>query len=96
MIHAVRAKSLIKFQDGAIDALCRGELGALVNPDDVVEISKTIIQILQGSYPNPAVYQPEFLRQQVIDIYGFDHFKHTLFKQLEEFFEAQDSNKAEP
>lgn len=83
-------------QDGAIDALCHGELGALVTPDDVVEIAKTIIQILQGSYPNPRVYQPEVLRQQVIDIYGFDHFKHTLFKHLEEFFKAQDSNKAEP
>ena len=73
-------------QDGAIDALCQGELGALVNPNDVEEISKTLIQILQGNYPNSLMYQPEVLRQKVIDIYGFDRFKHTLSNYLEEFF----------
>lgn len=73
-------------QDGAIDALCQGELGALVNPNDVGKIAKTIIQILQGVYPNPILYRPEVLRQKVIDIYGFDRFKQTLSKHLEEFF----------
>ena len=77
-------------QDGAIDALCHGELGALVNPNDVEEISKTLIQILQSIYPNPLMYQPEALRQKVIDIYGFDRFKHTLSNYLEEFFSGQD------
>lgn len=81
-------------QDGTIDALHHGELGALVAPDDVGAIAKNIIQILQGTYPHPIMYQPEVLRQKVIDIYGFDHFKHTLFKYLKEFFEAQDLNKA--
>ena len=81
-------------QDGAIDALCHGELGALVAPDDVGAIAKTIIQILQGTYPHPIMYQPEVLRQKVIDIYGFDHFKFTLFKYLKEFFEAQNLQKA--
>lgn len=80
-------------QDGAIDALCHGELGALVAPDDVSAIAQTIIQILQGTYPHPIMYQPEVLRQKVIDIYGFDHFKKTLFKYLEEFLEAQYLNK---
>lgn len=65
-------------QDGAIDALCQGELGALVDPDDVDAIAKTIIQILQGNYPNPIVYQPEILRQKVIDTFGFEQFKQTL------------------
>lgn len=73
-------------QDGAIDALCHGELGALVNPNDVGEIAKIIIQILQGIYPNPILYQPEMLRQKVIDIYGFDNFKQTLSNYLEDFF----------
>ena len=65
-------------QDGAIDALCHGELGALVDPDDVEEIAQTIIQILQGSYPNLLMYQPEALRQKVIDTFGFERFKQTL------------------
>jgi phosphatidyl-myo-inositol dimannoside synthase len=65
-------------RDGAIDALCDGELGALVNPDDVDAISQTLIQILQGTYPNPLMYQPELLREKVIDIYGFDRFQQKL------------------
>ena len=65
-------------QDGAVDALCHGKLGALVNPDDVDEIARTIIQILQGTYPHPLMYQPESLRQQVIDTFGFEQFQKTL------------------
>ena len=65
-------------QDAAIDALCHGKLGALVNPDDVDEIAQTIIQILQSTYPNPLMYQPESLRQQVIDTFGFEQFQKTL------------------
>jgi glycosyltransferase involved in cell wall biosynthesis len=70
-------------RDGAIDALCHGELGALVNPDDVDAIAKTLIQILQGTYPNPLMYQPELLREKVIEIYGFDKFQETLGSLLE-------------
>lgn len=81
-------------QDGAIDALCHGELGALVPPDDVDAIAKAIIRICRGTYPQPVMYQPEVLRQKVIDTYGFERFKHTLSKYLEEFFSAQYSNKA--
>jgi glycosyltransferase involved in cell wall biosynthesis len=73
-------------QDGAIDALCHGELGALVNPDDSKEIAKTLIEILQGNYPNPLMYQPEVLRQKVIDTYGFDRFQATLANHLENHF----------
>lgn len=65
-------------QDGAIDALCHGELGALVNPDDVDAIAQTLTQILQGTYPNSLMYQPEALRQKVINRFGFECFKHTL------------------
>jgi len=71
-------------QDGAVDALCNGTLGALVNPDDIEEIAQTLIQILQGNYPNPLMYQPEQLRQKVIDTYGFEQFKQTLARYLAE------------
>ncbi|WP_373529673.1 glycosyltransferase [Nostoc sp.] len=70
-------------QDGAIDALCHGELGALVNPDDVEEIAQTLIQILQGIYPNPLIYQPEALRKKVIDTFGFERFKQTLAELMQ-------------
>ncbi len=70
-------------QDGAIDALCQGELGALVNPDDIDEIANTLISILQGKYLNSLIYQPEKLREKVIEIYGFEKFKETLASYLE-------------
>ncbi|HEY9614644.1 glycosyltransferase [Allocoleopsis sp.] len=66
-------------QDGAIDALRQGELGALVDPDDVQAIAETIIQILQGTYPNPLIYQPELLRQKVIDFFSIERFNQTLY-----------------
>jgi glycosyltransferase involved in cell wall biosynthesis len=76
-------------QDGAIDALCHGELGALVDPDDIGEIAQTSIQILQKTFPNPIMYRPEVLRQRVIEVYGFEQFKQTLAQYLEEFFASQ-------
>lgn len=65
-------------QDGAIDALCYGELGVLVNPDDVEAITQSLIQILKGTYPHPILYQPQIIRQKVIDTFGFEQFKQTL------------------
>ncbi|WP_242046025.1 MULTISPECIES: glycosyltransferase [Calothrix] len=76
-------------QDGSIDALDHGKLGALVNPDDVKEIADSIIQILQGKYPNKLIYQPEYLRQEVINLFGFDRFQETLKKYMEENFKQK-------
>ncbi|BAY33439.1 glycosyltransferase [Nostoc carneum NIES-2107] len=75
-------------KDGAIDALCHGELGALVNPDDIEEIAQALIEILQGVYPNPLMYQPEALRQKVIDTFGFEKFQQTLASYLDSHFQA--------
>ncbi|WP_392534635.1 glycosyltransferase [Nostoc sp. C117] len=75
-------------QDGAQDALCHGELGALVDPDDVEAIAQTIIQILQGIYPNPLMYQPQALRDRVINRFGFERFQKTLGGYLEKHFES--------
>lgn len=71
-------------QDGAIDALCHGELGVLVDPNDVEAIACTLTQILQHTYPHPILYQPEILRQRVIDTFGFDRFKKTLDELLQD------------
>jgi glycosyltransferase involved in cell wall biosynthesis len=73
-------------QDGAIDALCNGELGVLVDPDDLTEISTVITKILQKTYPLPILYQPETLRKKVIEIYGFEQFKQNLAELLSAHF----------
>ncbi len=46
-------------------------------------LAQTIVQILQGTYPNPLIYQPEALRQKVIDRFGFEHFKQTLVELMQ-------------
>jgi glycosyltransferase involved in cell wall biosynthesis len=71
-------------QDGAMDALCSGKLGALVDPDDIEAIAEFLIQMLQGKYPNPLMYQPEALRQAVIDTYGIEAFQRRLAGLLRE------------
>jgi glycosyltransferase involved in cell wall biosynthesis len=70
-------------QDGAIDALCHGELGALVDPEDLDVIARTLIQILQGTFDNPILYQPESLRKKVIENFGFECFKQRLAELME-------------
>jgi phosphatidyl-myo-inositol dimannoside synthase len=69
-------------RDGAIDALCNGELGVLVNPDDVDVIAQTLSQMLQKTYPHPLLYQPQALRERVIATFGFKQFQQTLQKLL--------------
>lgn len=65
-------------QDGAIDALCHGELGALVNPDDLGEIAETLIHILQGTYSQSILYQPETLRKKLLEKFSFACFQQNL------------------
>ncbi|NEO27474.1 MAG: glycosyltransferase family 4 protein, partial [Kamptonema sp. SIO4C4] len=67
-------------QDGAVDALCHGKLGALVNPHDVDEIANTLISICQQTYPNSLLYQPQKLRESAIAVYGFSEFTEKLAK----------------
>ena len=70
-------------QDGAVDALRQGELGVLVNPDNISEITDNIIAILQKNHPHPLIYQPEKLRDQVIHYFGFEMFQQTLSNLLQ-------------
>jgi glycosyltransferase involved in cell wall biosynthesis len=69
-------------QDGAIDALCNGDLGVLVNPDDVESIAISLIQIINKTYPLPILYQPNNLRNKVIIKFGLENFKLTLANLL--------------
>ncbi|OLP17164.1 glycosyltransferase [Leptolyngbya sp. 'hensonii'] len=65
-------------QDGAVDPLNQGELGCLVNPDDVDAIADNLIQILQGNFSNPLIYQPEILRLKTVEQFGFPRFRQNL------------------
>jgi glycosyltransferase involved in cell wall biosynthesis len=77
-------------QDGAVDALMHGQLGVLVDPDDIGMISQTLIQMLQRIYPHPFLFCPDLLRHQVIDQFGNEHFKKRFDKYLNEFLMQQE------
>jgi glycosyltransferase involved in cell wall biosynthesis len=70
-------------QDGASDPLVQGKLGCMVDPDDVNAIANNLIQILQGTYRNPLLYQPEQLRQETIRRFEFAQFCQTLQRLLQ-------------
>lgn len=65
-------------KDGSVDALRWGELGVLVDPDNVDDIASALTGILNATYPHPVIYNPQLLRERVIEAYGFESFKITL------------------
>jgi glycosyltransferase involved in cell wall biosynthesis len=81
-------------KDGATDALLEGALGALVDPDNINTISETLVRILRGQYSHPIIYQPDVLRQKVLETYGFERFSRTVSAGLDEFFRARPDSKS--
>lgn len=81
-------------KDGATDALSKGELGALVDPDNLEQIAQTLIRILKKEYPLPIMYRPGELRRKAIDTFGFERFKQTLSEHLEDYAMATPSKAA--
>ncbi|MBI4783104.1 MAG: glycosyltransferase [Oscillatoriophycideae cyanobacterium NC_groundwater_1537_Pr4_S-0.65um_50_18] len=82
-------------QDGGRDAVCRGALGALVDPDDTEAIAQTLIKILQKKHSNPLICQPEALRQQAIQTFGFQKFQQTLASLLSQHSQLSQSSAYE-
>ncbi|MEP0869397.1 glycosyltransferase [Trichocoleus desertorum AS-A10] len=70
-------------QDGAVDPLLNGEIGCLVDPDDVEAIAKNLTQILQGTHPNSLLGQPEILRRKTIENFEFAQFRRILSQSLQ-------------
>ena len=71
-------------QDGAVDPLDGGRLGCLVDPKDTEAIADNLQQILQGTYPNPLLFQPEVLRQATIAKFEQTQFRKTLARLIGE------------
>ena len=69
-------------KDGSVDALLNGELGALVDPDDVSEIA-TSLQNMVDARQHGTDGTSEKLRGRVIEAYGYDRFRNTLAAVLE-------------
>lgn len=73
-------------RDGSVDPLRDGELGLLIDPDNLRDLRDAIIAVLQKRHPHPNLFRPSFLREQAISHFGIERFRSTLEAQLTEFF----------
>ncbi len=67
-------------QDGSTDALKNGELGTLVNPDSVEDITSALIASLKKQNDTS---ERKRLQEKVIDAFGFDVYTKSLKKALQ-------------
>ncbi len=64
-------------RDGSVDALADGELGRLVDPDDVAEIAAGLIDLLARR--GPALwFDPQALRKACLDRFGQTAFRQAV------------------
>lgn len=71
-------------RDASSEALLDGELGTLVDPDNLSEIKSSIIRILKME-SNAANFDKIRLRGRVLEAYGFNRFKERLSMTLKTF-----------
>lgn len=69
-------------RDGSRDALLDGELGVLVDPDDVAALGDAVIEVLAGRHPNRLLYDPQGLRARVVERFGPSSFRRRLAETL--------------
>jgi glycosyltransferase involved in cell wall biosynthesis len=81
-------------KDGSRDALADGELGLLVDPDDTAGIAAEIIRVLRREHWRQKNFHPELLRQRVIELFGFEAFKHAVTDLLGPFLGGRVSRQA--
>jgi len=68
--------------DASPEAIANGRLGFVVDPHSVPAIAGAVLNLLTRNHDKPWLYQPEALRQEVIDLYGFEAFKRSLHQAL--------------
>lgn len=69
-------------KDGSVDAVLNGELGVLVDPDDVAQITEALRLVLTGRHPLAILRQPAEIRRRVIEAYGYPQFVTCLAEHL--------------
>jgi glycosyltransferase involved in cell wall biosynthesis len=72
-------------RDGSRDALADGELGLLVDADDTNQIAGEIIRVLRREHPHPKIFQAEWLRRRVTELYGTERFQRTVAERIKPY-----------
>ncbi|WP_071515983.1 glycosyltransferase [Geitlerinema sp. PCC 9228] len=75
-------------RDGAVDPLVGGKLGCLVDPEDTEAIADKLIQIINKTYPNSILYEPQRLRAEILARFGLQQFRKTLEQLMAPIFEG--------
>ncbi|MEO6054257.1 MAG: glycosyltransferase family 4 protein [Chthoniobacterales bacterium] len=68
--------------DASREALLEGKLGVLVNSGRPDEIAKGLISLLNKTHPNQQLFNPQWLREEVIRAYGRAEFALNLQNAL--------------
>lgn len=64
-------------KDGSRDALLDGELGILIDPDDIYQVADAIIRVLKREIPE-SLQAGNHLRNRVLEVYGLEKFKQRV------------------
>lgn len=70
-------------KDGSRDALLNGDIGILVDPDNIDEIVEAIVEVLQEKVPKKLI-DSDYLRKRVLQVYGIDKFNERVENLLRE------------
>ena len=70
-------------QDGSATPLLGGEVGLLINPDDVGEIASAIIKVLTGQVKKELLNR-DFLRRKILEKFGLDLFPKRVDEMLKQ------------
>ena len=68
-------------RDGSMDPLCDGTLGIAIDPEDVDALANAIKDHLRGRVP-PERSDPDHLRRETVDRFGFAQFRSRLQEVL--------------
>ncbi|MEL7006076.1 MAG: glycosyltransferase [Bacteroidota bacterium] len=69
-------------QDGAVDALDHGNLGILVDPDDVAILSQTLIEMFEEKELDTSISESKEIREKMINLFGPANFQLRLAENL--------------
>jgi len=64
-------------KSGSVDAVLKGDVGILVDPDNLTQIKEAIVNVLSGNC-DPRLLDKEYLRNRVCSEFGFDKYKERL------------------
>ena len=69
-------------QDGSVDPLVDGQMGVLINPESVPELTDALAAVLTGTHPLAILRDPVALREQTIARFGFEAFRKATCREL--------------